>query len=107
MIQQEIGSVFIYEGTRYVIGEPIVGTKESEYEGLVGTIFEIRDGEDKETENETPDLYCSFQAPVLPEEIERLEKIFSDLYREPKTIDDIILDWVIMAPEMVRPIQPR
>ena len=35
MIQQEIGSVFIYEGTRYVIGEPIVGTKESEYEGFV------------------------------------------------------------------------
>ena len=55
MIQQEIGSVFIYEGTRYVIGEPIVGTKGSEYEGLIGTIFEIRDGEDKETENETPD----------------------------------------------------
>ena len=41
MIQQEIGSVFIYEGTRYVIGEPIVGTKGSEYEGLIGTIFEF------------------------------------------------------------------
>ena len=71
-----------------------MGTPESEYGGLYGTITEIRDGEDKETENETPDLYCSFEVPVMPCEVKKLEEIFSDLYDEPKTIDDIILDLV-------------
>ena len=101
MIINRIGDKFEYEGTTYVIGVPIVGTPESEYEGLYGTITEIRDGEDKETENETPDLYCSFEAPVLPCEVKKLEEVFSGLYGQPKTIDDIILDFVIMAPSMV------
>lgn len=104
MIINQIGAKFEYEGTTYVIGAPIVGTPESEYEGLYGTITEIRDGEDKETENETPDLYCSFDVPALPYEVKRLEKVFSDLYSQPKTIDDIILDLVIMAPSMVEPL---
>lgn len=36
-------------------------------------------------------------------EIAELEAVFSDLYDEPKTLEDIILDCVIMAPDMVRP----
>lgn len=104
MIINRIGDKFEHEGTTYVIGAPVVGTPKSEYEGLYGTITEIRDGEDKETENETPDLYCSFGVPALPCEVEKLEKVFSDLYQQPKTIDDIALDFVIMAPEMVEPL---
>ena len=104
MMINRIGAKFEYKGTTYVIGAPIVGTSESEYEGLYGTITEIRDGEDKETENKTPALYCSFEAPVLPCEVKKLEEVFSDLYEEPKTIDDIILDLVIMAPSMVKPL---
>lgn len=96
MIINRIGAEFEYEGTTYVIGAPIVGTPESEYEGLYGTITEIRVGEDKETENETPDLYCSFEVPVLPCEVKKLEEVFSELYSQKKTIDDIILDFVIM-----------
>ena len=42
MIINRIGAEFEYEGTTYVIGAPIVGTPESEYEGLYGTITEIR-----------------------------------------------------------------
>ena len=76
MIINRIGAEFEYEGTTYVIGAPIVGTPESEYEGLYGTITEIRVGEDKETENETPDLYCSFEVPVLPCEVKKLEEVF-------------------------------
>ena len=45
------------------IGDIIVATDASEYEGLVGRILEIRDGADKDTENETPDIYCSFEVP--------------------------------------------
>lgn len=104
MIINRMGAEFEYEGVVYKIGEPIVGTPESEYEGLYGTITEIRDGEDKETENETPDLYCSFESPVLPCEVKKLEEVFSDLYDQPKAIEDIILDFVIMAPSMVQPL---
>lgn len=65
----------------------------------------ITDGEDKRTENSTPDFYCCFDPPVLPYDIKQLEEIFSDLYDFPKTLEDIILDYVIMAPEMVIPVQ--
>lgn len=107
MIINKAGAEFIYDGMRYRIGETIVGTAESEYEGLYGTITEIRDGADKETENETPDIYCSFDPPILPQEIQELEETFSDLYDYPKTLEDISLDEVIMAPSMVRPVQER
>ena len=106
MIINRPGAEFIYDGASYKIGDRIIGTAESEYEGLYGSIFEIRDGEDKETENETPDIYCSFEKPVLPHQIKKLEEIFSELYQEPKKLEDITLDFVIMSPEMVRVILP-
>ena len=104
MIINRAGAEFEYEGVIYKIGEPIVGTSESEYEGLYGRITEIRDGEDRETENETPDFYCAFEPPVLPCEVKKLEEVFSTLYGQPKTLDDIGLDLVIMAPSMVKPL---
>lgn len=107
MIINRPGAEFIYDGASYKIGDRIIGTAESEYEGLYGSIFEIRDGEDKETENDTPDIYCSFEEPILPHQIRKLEKIFSDLYGEPKKLEDIALDVVIMAPETVRVILPE
>ncbi len=105
MILDKRDQEFFYEGTKYYVGQQIVGTKASEYEGLFGTITEIRDGDDKDTDNETPDIYCSFEAPDMPCDVERVEKIFSDLYDEPKKIEDIILDLVIMAPEMIKPLE--
>lgn len=101
MIINRPGAEFLYEGVIYRIGDTIIGNSESEYAGLLGSILEIRDGEDKETENDTPDIYCSFSNPVLPADISELEATFSDLYDEKKTLDDIILDMVIMAPEML------
>lgn len=101
MILNIEGEAFEFEGKRYVIGTEIIGTDASDYNGLLGVITEIRDGADKETENETPDIYCTFEAPVLDCEIERIEKIFSELYDEPKTIDEIGLDEIIMAPDMI------
>lgn len=102
MIIDRPGADFEYNGKKYVIGESITGTEESEYDGLIGTIFEIRDGEDKETENDTPDIYCSFEPPVHPYDIQQL---FSQLYQQPKKLEDIILDDVIMAPEMIEPLR--
>lgn len=105
MILIRPGAEFEYDGKKYVIGEYVVGTEASEYDGLIGTITEIRDGEDKETENETPDIYCSFEPPVNPYDIQRLEQLFSDIYQQTKTMEDIILDEVIMAPEMIESLR--
>lgn len=105
MIINKIGAEFFYGNICYKIGAKIIGTEHSEYEGLFGSILEIRDGEDKDTENETPDIYCSFDVPALPYDIKELEKRFSELYQEEKTIGNIILDEVIMAPEMIEPIK--
>ena len=105
MIINRPGAQFEYEGTIYKVGGLVVGTESSEYAGLYGTITEIRDGDDRETENDTPDLYCAFDAPALPCEVEELEKCFSDLYRHPMKLEDISLDCVIMAPEMVQPLE--
>ena len=104
MILNRLGAEFEYEGVTYTVGGAVVGTAESEYEGLYGRITAIYDGEDKETENKTPDIYCEFDPPVTPHEVKALEKTFSDLYDQPKTLDDIVLDMVIMAPEMIRPL---
>ena len=105
MIINRYGADFEYNGIKYVIGESIIGTRESEYDGLIGTIFEIRDGEDKETENDTPDIYCSFEPPVHPYDIRQLEQRFSEQYQQPKKLKDITLDYVIMAPEMIEPLR--
>lgn len=105
MVLDRLGAEFDYNGKKYIIGESIVGTEQSEYDGLFGTIFEIRDGEDKETENETPDIYCSFEPPVHPYDVKQLEHLFSELYQQPKKLEDIILDFVIMAPDMIEPLR--
>ena len=101
MIYNTPGNEFIYEGETYRVGAEIVASDTSEYAGLNGFIREIRTNDDKETDNETPDIYCSFDPPCLPRDIEDLEERFSELYGEEKHIDDIALDLVIMAPDML------
>jgi len=101
MIYTRNGEICTAEGITFAVGERIIA-KDSDYAGLKGYITEIRTGADKETENETDDIYCSFDIPESKEEIRLLEKHFSDLFGEQKTIDDIALDLVIMAPEEIR-----
>lgn len=104
MILSQCGAIYVYEDTEYTIGMEIIGNMASEYEGLRGHIYEIRDGDDKDTENETPDIYCRFERPTDMEKIVELEKRFSGLYSQPMTIDEIIVDDVIMAPDMIEPV---
>lgn len=105
MILNKPNETFEFEGKKYKIGDRVVATAVSdEYEGLIGHITEIRDGVDKDTENETPDIYCTFDAPIMPYDIEQIEKRFSRSYGVPKKIEDVILDIVIMAPEMIEVI---
>ena len=106
MIINKEGMRYTYGGTTYTIGAAVVATEKSAYQGLYGIITEIRDGADRETENDTPDIYCCFEPPLFQEEIQELEQRFTELYRSPKKLDEITLDMVIMAPEMVRVISP-
>ena len=101
MILQENGARFCTEGKVFTIGGIICANDESEYAGLCGTVMEIRSGDDCETENDTPDIYCAFDPPTSKDMVLELEGRFSALYGEPKTMDDIVLDSVIMAPEML------
>ena len=101
MICSKYGESVISERISFTVGERVIAT-DSDYAGLKGYITEIRTGADKETENETNDIYCCFDIPESKEEIKLLEEHFSDLFCEKKTIDDIGLDMVIMAPEDIR-----
>ena len=107
MIFNRNGATFTYDGVTYTIGDRVIATGESAYEGLFGTILEIRTGNDKSTDNDTPDFQCEFIPPALPAEVVALEARFSALYRQKKVLDDITLDEVIMAPEMIRVINPN
>lgn len=100
MFMNRSGDKFKYGDVIFTVGQMVVGTDQSVYEGLYGRITEIKDGEDKETENKTPDIYCTFELPVLPHEIEILEKRFLRLTG--KRLEDIGLDSIIMAPEMIK-----
>ena len=51
MILRKKGDVFWYNDKKYVVGEKVIATSESEYEGMIGKIIGIYDGEDKETDN--------------------------------------------------------
>lgn len=99
-----IDTGIIFDGTPFLVGMKIAANDQSAYKGLYGTITEIRTGEDQETENEVPDIECCFEPPVLKEEIAELEARFSTLHQQPKTMEEISLDVVIMAPEMLKPL---
>lgn len=101
MIYAKNGESNTTDGITFAVGERVIAT-DSDYAGLKGYITEIRTGADKETENETDDIYCCFDIPEDKEEIKLLEEHFSDLFQEKKTIDVISLDLVIMAPEELR-----
>ena len=104
MILDKTGELFSFNGVRYAIGDTVMATKSSDYAGLFGTITEIRTGADLETENDDVDIYCEFYPPVAPYDVQEFEKNMSRLYQTEKKLEDITLDLVIMAPEMISPL---
>ena len=98
------GETFIANGRIFTIGGIVWANNGSDYCGLFGRITEIRDGADKETDNEGPDIYCDFDIPEKDYMVRQIEDRFSKLYRMPKRIDEVPLDSVVMAPEMLEPV---
>ena len=89
------GEMFFYEDKVFIVGEEVYAT-ECDYAGLLGRITEIRTGDDKDTENEGPDIYCRFYSPILKQDAALLSKMRL-------SCEDLSLDLVIMAPEMLIP----
>lgn len=106
MILNHSGDAFLYYDTIYAVGSKVYANGLSEYEGLYGWITEIREGNDQETGHSTPDIYCQFMTPVMPDEIQTLEDRFSSIYGEKKYLDEIDLDSVILAPQMLILLEP-
>ena len=92
------------ESKVFTIGGSVLANGNSDFCGLCGRVTEIRDGEDKETENEGADIYCDFDKPGKDHMIAEIETRFSKLYQMPKRIDELPLDGVIMAAEMLEPV---
>lgn len=90
MLINRIGEGYLYNGKTFNVGQKVVSVS-GDYRGLSGKILEIRTGEDKETENEDIDIYCQFNPPVHPSDIEDFKNRFPYL-------DDIGFDFVIMSP---------
>lgn len=107
MVIRKNGTVFCVDEKEFKIGGVVFANDESEYMGLYGTVTEIRTGEDRETENDTPDIYCEFLAPDSIAMAAELEARFSDLYGQNKHLAEISLDCVIMSPEMLEPVPAR
>ncbi len=105
MILNNQNEEYFYKGQKYYIGQRIIATSGSEYEGLLGTIVEIRDGEDKMSKGEAPSICCSFEKPQLSYDIEHFEAAMSELYGEPKKIDEFDLEEINMAPHMIDSIE--
>lgn len=107
MVLQTKGQRLTYAGKTFVIGGSVFANGESDYMGLYGTVTEIRTDEDRETENDTPDIYCEFLVPEADQMVCELEKRFTTLYQSPKKLEEITLDHVIMAPEMLEPLPEK
>lgn len=107
MMLNKSGETFLANGKAFTIGGLVLANGNSDYRGLYGRITEIRDGGDKDTENEGADIYCDFEIPGKAHMIAEIEARFSALYRTPKTIGELPLDGVIMAPEMLEPIAEK
>lgn len=101
MILNKKDEVFEYADKKYQVGEMVIANNQSDYVGLVGIITQIVTGEDKDTDNPYPDIYCDFIKPPFKDEIKILEENFSKWYGAKKRLKDLNFDGVIMAPCMI------
>ena len=67
MIYNKNGEAITVDDISFAVGDRIIATN-CDYAGLKGCITEIRTRADKDTENETDDIYCCFDFPEDEEE---------------------------------------
>lgn len=104
MVYNKFSESVIVNGRRYEVGMSVLANEKSAYYGLYGTILEICTDEAPEKKSKTPEIVCSFDTPVLPEEVRTLEARFAILRGAEVTLKDVALDCVVMAPDMLVPL---
>ncbi|MCL2516932.1 MAG: hypothetical protein FWF15_00070 [Oscillospiraceae bacterium] len=85
-------------------GDWVIAAGNNDYRYLIGMVTEIdKPGTpDHDTENETDDIHVDFTVFDYPQErISEIENHFTGLYGEPKIFDELAIDNVIMAPDML------
>ena len=78
-------------------GQRVRSTDDSDYAGLEGIILEIHTGEDKETDNLTPDIHCCFDYPESDVQVQKLEERFSSLYNMSKKLDELAFTGIVIS----------
>lgn len=106
MIIDRQGADFEAGGKLFTIGGEVWVNEKSDWCGLHGYVTEIHTGDDKDTWNETADLYCNFDASDSGKLAAEIEERFSRLYQTEKKLDDLPMGGVVMAPDMLEPVCP-
>ena len=104
MLYQNKGDAVIAGGKLFTVGGEVFANHTCDYEGLFGTVTEIRTGPDQCTERDEPDICCAFQPPESETMVEEIRERFSELFGYPKQLEDLGLDCVILAPSMLEPL---
>lgn len=106
MIISNPGEVLQLYGTRYIIGDEIVATFGSEYEGLIGKIVEIRSYEDKISGDKTmlPDICCAFNKPMMDVNKEKIKEKASKMLGREIEFEDINFDYVPLSYNVIVPL---
>jgi hypothetical protein len=89
---------------RIKVGDWVISKPDEGYGCLVGqvTAIEKLGTPEHDTENETDDIHVNFTlVDYSARRISEIEEDFSEMYGEPKNYDELPLDDVIMAPDML------
>ena len=110
----EIRYIDFANGDRFAVGMPVVANRNSIYEGLSGTVIDLRyqndylnECKEKEippTDSNNLEIHCAFNWPKSESFRFELENRFTKLYGTKKKLEEIGLDDVIMAPDMLEPL---
>ena len=85
-------------------GDLVIVEPRDEYGCLIGRVLEINllgsEAHNPETDNDMDDVHVDFTTEEYsPQRIQEIEKVFSDLYYEPKTFGECPIDDTIMSPD--------
>lgn len=93
MLYQKKGDTVLDSGKVFTVGGEVFANHACDYEGLFGTVTEIRTGPDQCAEQGAPDICCAFQPPESRAMVEDIQERFSARFRYPKQLED--RDWTV------------
>ncbi len=100
MLYQKKGDIALDSGKVFTVGGEVFANHACDYEGLFGTVTEIRTGPDQCAEQGAPDICCAFQSPESEAMVEDIQARFG----YPKQLEDLGLNCVVLAPSMLEPL---